>query len=286
VPIPLKELLAVKVKTIPFPVAPFLKQAAQMLDGPRPDLEAVEELLSIDKQYLQRVINASVANSNHTAEDFEAALKLLGQKPMRDVVAELAEEAQANAVSLEPKVLEILKGPYWNHSQLTAICSHLLAQETGYPSLPQAYTAGLLHDVGRCILTEYDYNELAKALELPLLKTQVIENAEDQVHGYNHSYVGGAVLEEWKAAPAIIGPIKKHHAPRDADANQRLAKILHLADVAVSCQQAKLPIGITLFPVDRTLLKEPPFNKMPLLEIAAQAAKIQASLEEMAPLSI
>ena len=52
--------------------------------------------------------------------------------------------------------------------------------------------------------------------------------------------------------------------------------------MAVYCQQTKLPIGITLFPVDKEVLAEQPFPKTRLIELASEAAATLARAEAAA----
>ena len=56
----------------------------------------------------------------------------------------------------------------------------------------------------------------------------------------------------------------------------------------MNCKITNLPIGISLYPVDKQLLNELPFAKEKLLEIAAQAIDLQARTEasqDAAPVS-
>jgi putative nucleotidyltransferase with HDIG domain len=169
-----------------------------------------------------------------------------------------------------------------------ATCAQLLAAELGYPNFSLAYTAGLFHDFGTAILNTYAFDEISQAIKLTEARAMALFTAEDRALGFNHSYFGAKVLSIWGMHPSIVNAAAFHHRPKEAPDHGWLVKIIHLADVAVYCQQTKLPIGIALFPVDKALLAELPFPKEKLLALAAQAAEevaAESALQAAAPVS-
>jgi len=99
---------------------------------------------------------------------------------------------------------------WWRHSLASALlCDGLTQAESIY--CPQAYAAGLLHDIGRLALllniSARDYrNFLADASS----STDILE-LERRHFGLDHCTVGGQVLREWQFPPDLVLAAEQHH---------------------------------------------------------------------------
>lgn len=275
----LEELLMAKVDTLPqFDFSPIVSEALTMLEDPTADIDRVAEIISADKQLAGHLMTTTAAHAQRSVASVQQAIRLVGLKAAKSFISATTMSDQKRS-SLDPSTFEIMQGRLWQHSQLVAICSQLLASELGFANLAQAYTAGLFHDLGKAILNAFAFEEISESIKLTQAKAVSTFTAEDRALGFNHSYFGAKVLERWGLPPALVEPVRLHHTPREAEINRRLVKIVHLADVAVNCQQTKLPIGITLFPVDKTVLAELPIPKDRLIELAQQGADLLSRAE-------
>lgn len=275
----LEELLMAKVELLPqFNFSPVLNQAMEVLDNPDATIDEVAAIISQDQKLAGQLLTSTVHQAQRSVQNIHQAIRLMGLQTVKGFISATS-QADGKATGLDPATFEIMQGRLWHHSQLVAICCQLLAQELNYPNLSQAYTAGLFHDLGKAVLHAFAYEEISESIKLTQVKAVATFTAEDRSLGFNHSYFGAKVLERWGMPPALVEPVRLHHAPREAVINKRLVRIVHLADVAVNCQQTKLPIGITLFPVDKQVLVECPVPKERLLELAQQAADLLSKLE-------
>lgn len=276
----LEELLMTKVDTLPeFDFSPVLNEALHLLEEPDADIDKLAQVISKDKHLSNTILNKTIIESNRNVQNVQQAIRLVGMKTVKSFLSATSAAEGKNA-GVDAATFEIMQGRLMTHSQLVALCTQLLAQETGYPNQAQAYTAGLFHDLGEAILNAFAFEELSGALKLTQAKAIAMHTAEDRALGFNHAYFSAKIVERWGMPPAIVEPIRLHHTPREAQINKRLTKLLHLADVAMKCQQTKLPLGITLFPLDKEVLAEMPFDKNRLMEIANQAADLHALAEK------
>jgi putative nucleotidyltransferase with HDIG domain len=90
--------------------------------------------------------------------------------------------------------------------------------------------AGLLHDVGKMVLTSVCPEAAAAAVAIARGQRVPVWQAEKQVLGFHHGSVGGALLRSWDMPVAVIDAVAFHHEPHLVD--QRLAAIIYLADAA------------------------------------------------------
>ncbi|MCL2219075.1 MAG: HDOD domain-containing protein [Chitinispirillia bacterium] len=123
---------------------------------------------------------------------------------------------------------------FWKHSVVTAMASkiivrHLMSVRMMDPE--SAFCAGVLHDIGKLIFSQYmaeDYNavcEYARTKKLPLIEV------EEKVLGVNHARMGKILADRWSLPLDLEYAIVHHHDPENADKASHLANIIHLADL-------------------------------------------------------
>ena len=124
----------------------------------------------------------------------------------------------------------------WDHALLIAKKTQELAGEVGcrFAVKEAAFTAGLLHDLGKILLAvntpEYFMaaREFAQTAELPLWQ------AELQILGYNHADLGACLLAMWGMAPEVVEAVGCHHQPELASSPEFSAlTLVHMANCAV-----------------------------------------------------
>ncbi|MGA1867416.1 MAG: HDOD domain-containing protein [bacterium] len=123
---------------------------------------------------------------------------------------------------------------FWNHNIKTAIAakyiSHFAIKETD-PSL--AYTCGILHDIGKSIISTYLVNQTAEIIKL--LDNQSINDyieAERKILGTDHCEVGYRIGTHWHLPKVFLEVNRWHHNPKDCPEDYvSICYIIHLADI-------------------------------------------------------
>jgi HD-like signal output (HDOD) protein len=104
----------------------------------------------------------------------------------------------------------------WDHAFKTAVACRLLAERTPVSSglhKDDAYTCGLIHDIGKLILLDSQAERFVEALQLAAKSKVPLARAEGEVFGFNHAHVGGLLANRWKLAPAVQAAVMYHHSP-------------------------------------------------------------------------
>lgn len=120
---------------------------------------------------------------------------------------------------------------WWRHAVDSAMCCQSLAKMIRTVSPDEAYSCGLLHDVGKPLLDRYgngNYNEVETLESVgcdPL-------DAEIQVFGCTHVEVGAAAAQLWRFPQALCECVAFHHSPPEGEVP------LHVAITALSNQIA------------------------------------------------
>lgn len=91
---------------------------------------------------------------------------------------------------------------WWRHSVDTAICARYLARVTDKVPIEDAYTAGLLHLIGKMLMDKYGGKDYSKVQEL-VDQGASIQYAEQEIYGVDHAEVASAAAAKWNLPPAL-----------------------------------------------------------------------------------
>jgi putative nucleotidyltransferase with HDIG domain len=117
----------------------------------------------------------------------------------------------------------------WRHSVTTALAAQFLARDSNEEE-SVAFTAGLLHDLGKIVLAEFFKKQYAETLADPNTNPVAAWDAEKRRFGVDHSEMGGRLLTRWKFPAPIIAGVSHHHAPSQNDSFDRLSACVTLAN--------------------------------------------------------
>ena len=116
---------------------------------------------------------------------------------------------------------------FWRHAVCTAVCARLVGTEIGADA-EAAFTAGLLHDIGKLILASSHPERYAEVLA-HAAGGAPLRVVEAEWLGIDHAQVGARVAEHWRFPKPIVDAITHHHAPPDASAAFALVRLVHVA---------------------------------------------------------
>ena len=120
---------------------------------------------------------------------------------------------------------------FWRHSIATAACAKVLARRMKF-NQDYAFTAGLLHDIGRLVLVTSFPGQYAQALALRKERDCELIEAEREVLGVDHVAAGIALAGHWNFSDTMRLAIAHHHDPEEPGAGF-LATIVHVANAIV-----------------------------------------------------
>ena len=139
-------------------------------------------------------------------------------------------------------------GELWRHSLGVSVASEVLADDLETPVPDEAFTAALLHDVGKLAVGR------AVNANLPEIRTAVAQGrsfveAEKEILGIDHAEAGAMVLEKWQFPGTIIEAVRWHHDPDTAPEQNVTQDIIHVADAVAgmlgleNAEEAEIPIA-------------------------------------------
>ena len=222
--------LTKKIKQLPT-LPNVVRRLIELTGNTDSDIKEVLDLIKTDvalTAQLLKVCNSPFYGLSNQVATIREAVVMLGFKTISRIVISLGPAAYFKS---DLSVYGVSGDDLWRHSVCTAFCCELLAQKY-HPEKDQlAYTAGLLHDVGKLVLGEYVKKDLKRVLaELVESGNSFIE-AEHKVLGMDHGRIGGKIGRHWKFPAALVDAIKYHHEPHLAGADPDLCAVTHLANI-------------------------------------------------------
>lgn len=174
-----------------------------------------------------------LANSVHCASDrpvaeIGQAVAMLGMDTLKALV--LFRGLIAGCDSPRPQGLDLEK--LWYHSfQVATGVRKLAVLERQAQLADQAFSVGLLHDIGLVVLATEPSGRYRALLEQAMSSRTPLAVLEQDTFGVDHTQVGAHLLALWGLPPEFCRPVREHHAPPVGDgATFPLSAALHLAD--------------------------------------------------------
>jgi putative nucleotidyltransferase with HDIG domain len=111
-----------------------------------------------------------------------------------------------------------------------ATLAEKIAEKTKKSSPHLAYTAGLLHDIGKVILDQLVADYAPLFFRDICRENQSFSDSEKKIIGITHSEAGALLARRWKFPDTLSEVIRNHHTPEACRSNQDLVYIIYLSD--------------------------------------------------------
>ena len=178
---------------------------------------------------LLRVCNSSALGLAEKVSSIDQAVLLLGYNQVLSMVLSLA---FGSGMTSALPCYGIEKNGLWRHSFMAATAAETAVNRSLYIGVDAsvAFTAGLLHDIGKLVMAEVLSGEAHSAIHKHSEDEGLgsIE-AEREVLGTDHAEVGACLLHIWRLPDWIVEAIAHHHKPA-LEPSPQLSAITHLAN--------------------------------------------------------
>jgi putative nucleotidyltransferase with HDIG domain len=216
------------------PIPQVALKVLRIIEDGAYDIDKVAEEVKKDQVISARTIqlcNSAMFTKRHEVVSLDHALVFLGQELFIKLVISAAVQSYYNQSG---NGYSLCKGGLYHHAIGTAITSEKIAGMTGKAVPGVAYTAGLLHDIGKVVLDQYiagAYPMLYR--EFQDRQSEIIE-VENRVLGMDHTRVGELLAKKWSLPASLTNAIRFHHRPEENSSDDALTTIVYLADLLMS----------------------------------------------------
>ena len=204
-------------------------KALQMIAGRDTSLLELCSLIRSDAEFSSAILKIAnsplVAFSKNITSVLQASM-LLGFRRLKGVVVTVGLREYLNA-PFTP-----LMQSCWRHS---VACALIAERAATWSKLDRdfAYTAGILHDIGRVAMVTTMPDAYARIVESEVDRPQDLLARERKLFGVDHSEAGAAIVRAWNLPGAFLEITSGHHAEgaRCAGTASVIAPSCLLADV-------------------------------------------------------
>jgi putative nucleotidyltransferase with HDIG domain len=151
---------------------------------------------------LLRLANSPYHGVARKVANVSSAVVLLGFQSVRAL-------AVSSACGLLDDHDEVSRG-FWRHSVATAAACLVVAERIG-TSTADAFSAGLLHDLGAVLLNRSNPETFARVQAEGSGLASDLRAAELREFGQTHSQVGAEAAEAWAFPKTLVEAISSHH---------------------------------------------------------------------------
>lgn len=223
--------------TLPTVVTNMLR----LVDNPRTSAKDLERHISTDPALtakILRLVNSAYYGFPNRIGTVSLAVVILGFDTVRGVALTVSVfnmfEASGAQGGFDVEA-------FWEHSLGCALAAEVISKIVRYRAKGEAFTAGVLHDVGKIALNHFLRERFNEACRLATSESIHISETEKRVVGTTHAEVGGWLTHVWNLPHHLVESIALHHSPSQAEVDPTLSAIVHLADIL--CRTRKIGSG-------------------------------------------
>jgi putative nucleotidyltransferase with HDIG domain len=227
--------------TLPDVVAKVMR----IVSNPLTTAENLNQVISLDQALTFKVLR--LANSAYYGFPQEIttitqAVTILGFNTIRNLALSISVHKMLFS---DKERAQFSHRDFWKHCVGVAVCAKILAKRVGYKSEDNAFTAGLLHDIGKNVLDKIEHDGFAKALRVSHDEKVPLWEAEQKYCGVDHAYVGGLLAQIWNLPLDLRIAVERHHdlglSSSGGNTPDVLAAVVHAANEI--CRQAGVGSG-------------------------------------------
>ena len=206
------------------PLPPSIRELFALLERETIDYVALERAVLNDPVLVGRMLrlaNSSFFGFAGRIGSLREACLILGGQTLRQMVLAAVAVQQ---LTVDRELLDM--SALWGHALTTGAIARRLARELDSDA-ELAFTAGLLHDLGKLVLAAWFRTEYREVLTQNALGNNLMLETERAVLGLDHGAFGEKLARKWRLPESLAVAMGRHHDP----AGDRLCDIVHLADV-------------------------------------------------------
>lgn len=193
--------------------------------------DAVERNPAIVAKLMQ-IANSAYYGARGTVTSVGEAVSMLGLDTVRGIVtAAHLFEALPSRSTKELPVTEL-----WNHCVSTAVMVRRIAWHVRASASVNraAFTAALLHDVGKVVMSMAHGEDYAALRRRPETPQRPLWQEEERLFGHHHGTAGALLLELWGLPGVVVEAVALHHTPhRTREGTTTPLTLVHIANALV-----------------------------------------------------
>ncbi len=231
-PVDVRTLLA-EVDDLPS-IPETLIRILKVIDDPSSGPADLTRVVRMDAPVMAKVLrlaNSPYYSAHADLTDINRCVAVLGYRSVRQVAICIT-VASSLMSAVENAGGQLDYRELWRHSVVTGAVARHLARLTGYPDPEEAFTAGLLHDLGKFVLEVYAPQTYGRLVRDRHDRGMTMVEVERAAFGFDHAELGAAFAESWRFPPLLVHAFGEHHQPVLGRATSREGRVTALVALA------------------------------------------------------
>jgi HD-like signal output (HDOD) protein/DNA-directed RNA polymerase subunit RPC12/RpoP len=243
------------------PMPQIVFKAHEIMEDPNSGTKKVAELIETDQAIAAKVLkmaNSAYYGMSGKVSSIQHAAVVLGDKALGELVT-LAGTSSLLSNKLYGYAMD--SGELWRHSMTVAFGSKIMAQRYMPQLENDAFSVGLIHDVGKLVLDRPVLNRKSVFDEFMDSGDKTFLSAENRILGFDHAEIGYDICQQWQIPDSLAKAIRYHHRP-SAASDDSLVCIVSMADTIANMAAAmsmagRIQSGIdaVMYMVDDTVME-------------------------------
>jgi HD-like signal output (HDOD) protein len=201
------------------------------IQAPNSSFKKVGELIARDVSMTAKIlqlVNSAFFGLARRIANPQEAVSLLGYDTVKALVLSAKVFSQFEVKRIPGLWLDAL----WRHSLETSLFARSLGMTEKLPrkSMDEAFTAGILHDLGKLILAQNFPDGYAEVLTQACLHPRPLWEIETERFGASHAELGAYLMGLWGIGDDVVGAIAHHHQPPLTGIPGRVTAVVYAAN--------------------------------------------------------
>ncbi len=216
-------------------------------------VENLLDLLEKDQSLvlkILRLVNSSFFGFKNKVSSLRHAVTLLGYSTIQSAVVAVA---VIDTLSMKKKLNGFEIERFWEHSIHVAVLSKYVAANTRIAPAENAFTAGLLHDIGKVILAHFFPDIFVQVAEFMQSESVPFSEAEKALELPSHGLIGSILAQRWMLPDVLVGAIRHHHDGAGRSPEPQLTALIGVGNTIVHkiAGDNPYPLSLSHFPEEQ-----------------------------------
>jgi HD-like signal output (HDOD) protein len=248
----LKKSILRNVRDLP-PIPQTIFKARDIMANPKSDFKELAKLFETDQAIATNILklaNSPFYGYSGKVTSIQRASIILGHKTLVELLTVIS---TAGLFGKKLKGYWQDSGALWKHSLAVAFGSKMIANKTEPALSNDAFTSGLIHDVGKLLLDSYIKERWEWFEKFMADGEHTFLDAEKKILELDHTEVASEVCKNWNMPEPLTVAIRYHHHPSQSNGSQ-LAYIVHVADAIAIMTGLGMGVDGTFYQMDDTAM--------------------------------
>ena len=209
--------LAGKMRSLPsFPL--LYLEIIREIESPSSSIQGIAKIVAKDRGITAKILqvaNSAAIGLTERVNDPVEAVQQLGMTTVRSLVL----SAQVYSTFAPGRLKHFSADALWAHLMKCGDLARTLMrrERAEFAESEDAFTAGMLHDMGKLMLADSLPDEFEKALTLAAQEKIPLPAAELEIFGATHAGLAAYLFGLWGLPAAIVEAVAFHHTPEKSE---------------------------------------------------------------------